>query len=444
MIRLGEKECFLHLEDVLLEAARSVRPPERLTVSEAAAKYRYMNNPGSYVGPWKNETTPYLVEPMDILPSHEYDGMIFVASAQSGKTDMFINWLNYTVRCDPSDMMLIQTAQATARDFSVRRVDRFHRQNPKTEAHLIQRKDADNIFDKKYNSGMILNLSWPSINELSGRPIPRLWLTDYDRMTQDVDGEGTPYALAKARSTTFGSHAMVAAESSPGFLINDPLWVPKSKHEAPPTEGILALYNSGDRRRWYWWCVSCHNAFEPSWLHIVYPKSEDPQEAAGNVRMVCPHCGQEYRQERSDVPGKNEMNQLIANGGRGVWIQENQRLSQDGLIVGEKSKNRIASFWLQGVASVFNDWPGLVTAYLSAEKEYEETGSEQTLKTVVNTKLGLPYLPKQQAMARLPETLKSRAKDYGSKVVPWGVRFLVASVDVQKFRFVVQIHGFGD
>ena len=41
-----------------VEAARA-----GATVAEAAAKYRKLRNPGSYVGPWLNEETPYLVEP---------------------------------------------------------------------------------------------------------------------------------------------------------------------------------------------------------------------------------------------------------------------------------------------------------------------------------------------------------------------------------------------
>jgi phage terminase large subunit GpA-like protein len=435
---------FNTLEELMLQAAESVRPPERMTVSEAAEKYRFLNNPGSYVGPWKNSMTPYLVEPMDVLTSHEYEGMVLVSSAQSGKTDVFVNYLLHSVICDPADMMLIQTAQATARDFSLRRVDRLFRHSKEVGKRLLPGRDSDNVFDKRFASGMILTLSWPSVNELSGRPIPRLWLTDYDRMTQDVDGEGTPYALAKARATTFRSHGMVVAESSPGFVISDPHWVQKTAHEAPPTEGILALYNSGDRRRWYWRCVSCKNAFEPSWLNLKYPTTEDPHEAGDAAVMVCPHCGQIYSQEDSEVPGKHEMNQLFSRGGHAAWLKDGQRWDQSGEIVGDGPRTKIASFWVQGVAAVFNDWAGLVSSYLLAEKEWEDTGSEQTLKTVVNTKLGLPYLPKAQSTSRVPETLRSRANDYGKRIVPWGVRFLIASVDVQKNRFVVQVHGIGE
>ena len=73
------------LESLIVDSATAVRPPERLTVSQSAERYRKINNPGSYVGDWKNDTTPYLIEPMDELQSLDYDGLVFAGPAQCGK-----------------------------------------------------------------------------------------------------------------------------------------------------------------------------------------------------------------------------------------------------------------------------------------------------------------------------------------------------------------------
>ena len=62
---VGGRVEALSLEDIIVEVAAAARPPDRLTVSEAAEKYRKLNNPGSYVGPWLNSTVPYLTEPME-------------------------------------------------------------------------------------------------------------------------------------------------------------------------------------------------------------------------------------------------------------------------------------------------------------------------------------------------------------------------------------------
>lgn len=431
---------FDSLEAMVVAAAEGVRPAERLSVSEAAVKYRQLNNQGSYVGPWSNLTTPYLVEPMDILNSVSYTAMIFAGPAQAGKTDMFLNWLTYTTICDPADLMLIEKDQNAARDFSIRRIDRLHRHSEKVGERLIQRRNADNTFDKRYRSGMILSLAWPTINQLSGRPIPRLWLSDYDRMEQDVDDEGEPFDLALKRATSFQSHGMCAAESSPGFYVTNPKgWVPKTRHEAPPTEGILKLYNRGDRRRWLWKCVNpkCRMSFEPDFGLLKWPKSDDLMEAAEACYMECPHCNTRYTHEPGVLPGKHELNRA------GRWIKDGELWLPNGQIGGKAVRSNIGSFWLKGPAATFVTWPTMVFKYLTAEKEYQETGSERGLKATVQTDQALPYTPKSVSDARLPETLKARAKDYGMRVVPMGARYLVACIDVQKNRFVVQIHGIG-
>lgn len=426
----------LTLESLVVESAMSVRPPERLTVSEAAEKYRYLNNPGAYVGPLKNDLTPYLIEPMNTLQSLDYTGMVFSGPAQCAKTEMFLNWLAYSALVDPADMMLVQTKQHTARDFSMRRIDRMHRHSPLVGAALAPGKSADNTFDKHYRSGMLLTLAWPSIGELSGKPIPRLFLTDYDRMDEDVDGEGNPFDLARKRGTTFGRYMMCAAESSPGFVVENPKWTRKSAHEAPPTRGILSLYNRGDRRRWFWECVECNGKFEPEFSLLEWPDSADKLESAEQAVMRCPHCRAAYHHDPyQGRPGKHELNRS------GQWIKDGQSWANDGTIYGTPVRSTIASFWLKGVAAAFADWKTLVFNWLAANEEYENSGSEESLKTTVNTDQGDAYVPKSLANDRVPEAIKAGARPLGFKVVPAGVRFLIASIDVQKHRFVVQVHG---
>lgn len=423
------------IESLIVDAAAAARPPERLSVSQAAEKYRFLNNPGSYVGPWKNDMTPYLIEPMDELQNRDFTGLVFCGPAQCGKTDMALNWVGYSVKCDPADMMIVQTSGPTARDFSMRRIDRLHRHSPEIGRMLASGKQGDNTFDKHYRNGMLLTMAWPAINELSGKPIPRLWLTDYDRMPADIDGEGAAFDLARKRATTFRSFGMCAAESSPGFVVDNPKWVRRTPHEAPPTKGILALYNRGDRRRWQWRCVSCQGVFEPSFGLLNYPDSADRMEAAEMATLRCPHCGTDYGHDPLDgLPGKHEMNR------NGRWVKEGMVWTPDGMI-GTAIRSTICSFWLKGVAAAFSDWKTLVFNYLNAEDEYNSSQSEEALKTTVNTDQGEAYVPKSAQNDRAPETIQARAFDFGMKVVPEPVRFLIACIDVQKNRFVVQIHG---
>jgi phage terminase large subunit GpA-like protein len=355
-------------------------------------------------------------------------------------TEIYLNWHTYTVICDPTDMMLIEASQGRASDFSKRRIDRLHRDTPEVKERLISGRNYDNTFDKRYRSGAMVTLSWPTVNELSGKPIPRLFLTDYDRMDQNVEREGSPFLLAQARATSFRRYGMTVAESSPSFPVKDPRWSPSTPHEAPPTDGILSLYNEGDRRRFYWICYDCGHAFEPDFPLLKWDVVEDNlSKTAKTVRLDCPHCSAVYHESGGEAPGKHEMNQM------GIWLRDGEKLTPDGEIVGEaiESEARTASFWLKGICAAFSDWNGLLLKYFNAQRTYERTGSEEGLQTVMNTGFSLPYLPKAMESERIPEKLKERAYDFGYKVVPPSVRFLVAAIDVQKNRFVVQVMGVG-
>lgn len=425
---------FDTLGDVVCDVADKIlRPPERLTVSQAAEKYRYLNIPGSYIGPWRNEKTPYCVEPMDVLASREYKECIFVGPSQSAKTEMLLNWLAYTVVCDPADLMIVQMSQAQARDFSMRRVDRLHRDTKAVKA-LLGAGNEDNVFDVRYRNGMLLSLSWPTVNELASKPVGRVGLTDYDRMPLDVGGEGTPFGLSSARTTAFGSFAMTFAESSPGHQVTDVKFIQSTPHEAPPCEGILSLYNGGDRRRWYWPCPHCEEFYEPSFKLLQWDmRNKNSAEAGESAQMACPKCG-----ARAESSCKRELNAAAR------WLKDGQRISKAGIIRGDAPFNLRASFWLRGPAAAFSSWASQVSAYIEAEKEFQQTGSQESLKTVVNTKHGDPYFPRGSEIERMPEDLKGRSdSELQEKKVPVGARFLLAHVDVQKNRFVVQIHGVG-
>lgn len=429
---------FKTIGAILCNVAEQLRPPMRMTVAEAATKYRYVNQPGAYVGPWMNSTTPYMVDPMNMLNSRDYDKMAFIGPAQSGKTDAIIlNGVAFSVKVDPMDTMVFCPTSTAARDFSMRRVDRLHRHSPAIGAMLMKNRDADNKFDKHYISGIILTLSYPSVTELAGRPVGRIIITDYDRIDDDIGGDGNAFDLASKRTTTFGSFAMCAAESSPSRPIKDPQWIRRSAHEAPPCEGIVGLYNRGDRRRWKWPCPDCGMYFEGEFKYLKWDtKNRETGEDLSNleksetVRMACPCCGVEISPN-----DKYEMNLW------GMWVPEGCSVNSVGQLTGTKPRSSFASFWLKGTAAAFISWQKLVLNYLDATDDYERTMSEESLKKFWNNDMGEPYQPKSIESMRVPELLKARAEKLAEKAVPPNVRFLVATVDVQKYRFEVMVMG---
>jgi phage terminase large subunit GpA-like protein len=401
-------------------------------VAQAAVKSLKMNRLGG-VESYSLDKTPYMREPMNCVASPDHDAVVFAGPAQSGKTEgLILAPIAYSVTVNPLDMMLVNPTQQNARDFAVLRIDKMHRDSPDVGKLVLKRRDADSKSMKIYRNGMLLFLSWPTVSELSGKPIARVLMTDYDRMPDDVEGDGPPFDLGRKRTTTFGSYAMTVAESSPSRPQVTTKWLRNSLHEAPPVEGgILALYNRGDKRRLYWPCPHCAAYFEGDWKHLEWDTSiPGAGDAAATVFMRCPiSCCKIHPDDR------DEMLQFS------TWLKDGEKIELDGTISGKGVRSRIASFWLKGVAAGLTTWPVLVEKYINAEREFQKTGDEKSLLTFYNTDLGEPYVSKAQEAERLPEVLKARSYELPQAAVPDGVRFLIATVDVQKNMFVVTVFG---
>lgn len=414
-----------------------LRAPRRMRVADAVAQYMRVPMGAGNSVPWDPLVAPYVIEPMNCLASREYDAVIFVGPARTGKTIGLIDgWVIYNVICDPADMLIIQMTEEKAREHSKKRLARTFRVSPEVVSRLSPNKNDNNVYDRTFLAGNYLKIGWPSVNIMSSSDYKCVALTDYDRFPEDIDGEGDAFSLASKRTTTFMSSGMTLVESSPGRDVKDVKWRRTSPHEAPPTTGILSLYNRGDRRRWYWPCPHCGEYFQPCGDVVAgFRDIADPVLASEAAYIQCPSCSGRILPEQ-----KRELN------GRGVWLRDGESINADGSRYGDPRRSRIASFWMEGPAAAYQTLSQLVYKLLTAEQEYETTGSEETLKTVINTDWGLPYLPRASMEQRKSELLEQRAEPVPSRSVSDGVNFLVATVDVQAGRhrrFVVQVTGYG-
>lgn len=432
---------FARARDVTRHTADLIRPPRRMAPSAAAAAYLETEK-----GRWDPLLSPMMIEPLDMLAAREYQGVIFVGPARTGKTmSLILGGIAYAVTCAPGDVLITQMSQDTARDFSLTDLDRAIRHSPALREALSPRARDDNTYDKFFRSGMRLKVGWPSIAQLSSKTIRYVFLTDYDRPENrdNVDGEGPLWDLAAKRVETYMSRGKCFAESSPDAEYLDPHWKPTTPHEGPPARGIVDLYNRGTRARWYWPCQHCGEFFQaaPGLDCFAIPGTKeleelvqhgDPLELAGRfAKVVCPHCA-----------ALHEQSQRTKMSAAGVWLHEGQKIV-DGKVVGQRRGTQIASYWCGGVAATFQSWESLILKYLQALSGYLRNGEESALKFTVNTDQGAAYLPRSVAKRRSAEDLKKRLDDWPKGRVPQGVRFLTAAVDVQASKFVVHVMGWG-
>ncbi len=422
---------------IRMAAAAALEPPTKMGVVDAAEKFMFLDNAGGgSTGAYDVSKTPYLREPMDNMIRRDKQGLIFVGPPQSGKTQgLVLGAIGHSITCDPADTTVILPKQPLARDFSKKRVDKMLRGSPQMKGRLLEGGRADNVFDKDFQ-GMTLRFGSATINDLISNAVPRMLLSDVDRFADDIDDEGNAFDLALVRSRTFGSRGYTLAESSIGREVTDASWKPPedAPHMAPPTTGILELYNRGDRRRWHWPCPQCGHFFEGDFKRLDWPKSNDIEESAQGVHMICPANGCII------LPG-----QRVAMNERGIWVPDGCHV-KDGRLAGTPPQSAFFSYWLKGPGATWVMWPIIVRNWLNAERQYDLTGREGSRKTTVQVDQGNAYIPKAAEAGESLEasTLIKRAEKYELKRVPDGCRFITVGVDVQKYEFRCLARGWGE
>lgn len=425
---------FKSARDIVGFVSDMFRPPVRLSVSECAEEHFRLTDGSRYL----TSTTPYMKEAMDLVASREFTTIVFTAPARTGKSLALVDaTLVYIIKVDPSDTLLVCMTEQAARRISKLRIAKMIRNSPAIKKLLSPVIRDDGILMKTFRNGMSLVIGSPTPTQLSASDYKYVILSDYDRMPLDT-GEGSPYILGSKRTATFASAGQTIVEASVGFDLLDPKWKDERNdigiHEAPPViAGVMALYNEGDRRVFYWTCPHCAESFPTHTgldLFCLPPTTELMQEiqesSPKNLAMKydkiwCPHCGAgiEHSQKRSlNIGGK--------------WMKEDP-----------SKEYSTASFWLTGLPASFQTWRNLLEKEFSALEHYMKTGDETKLKATRNVDQNIPYTPIALLDSLSSRMLQERSTDLGYRIVPLGVRYLVTAVDVQKFKFVVQVEGVG-
>ena len=432
--------------EVRRSTAPLYRPPERISVSTGIA--RSLVTPA---GPYNPDLTPYMAKPADSLDSRRYRTVVFVGPGRCSKTLTLIDgWIARNVVHAPGDMLIVQASQDMARYYSKIRLKRTIEASPDLRTRISPRRQDDNTYDKVFRSGMVLSIGWPSGAQLSGRDFRYVAMTEYDLAADDIEGEGSLFALASKRAETFLSAGKVLVESSVRREYRDANWrAPAgSPHMAPPATGITSLYNSGTRNWFYWRCPDCS---EPMALHpdvhemLTIPPLEQMVEelqdqdaarwAKANALVPCRKCGAQIHEK-----WKLDLNR------HGIWVPDGCRLDRDGQIEGEPQETDIDSYQLSSIAAAYASWPKLLEKYAVAIQSYIRTGDEVDIKSTVNLDQGRAYLPIVVRKQRDSSDLQKRGESWEKGTVPDGVRFLTTQIDIQagkRPRFVIQVHGVG-
>lgn len=381
----------------------SLKPDPILTVSEWADKYRMLSSKAaSEPGPWRTKRTPYLKEIMDCLSvSHPAKKIVFKKASQIGGTECGNNWLGYIVDYAPGPVMLVQPTVDLAKRNSHLRIEPLIEESPTLRLKISSKRSKDTtntILQKDFDGGTLVMTGANSAPGLRSMPAKYTMLDEIDAYPRDVDGEGDPVSLVRARSRTFSRRKE--------FLLSTPTLDGASK--------IDEEWELSDKRRYYVPCPHCA-AFQ----HLKFENLKWDAGKPLTASYYCEECG-------IQVEEKYKTQMLLA----GEWRAEN-------------TESTTVGFHLNSLYSPLGwySWAELAKDYDEAAKQQEKEKKSELMRTFVNTVLGETY--KEPGEAPEWQRIYLRREKYEMGKIPEGVLFLTCGADVQKDRIECEVVGWG-
>jgi phage terminase large subunit GpA-like protein len=429
-------------KQILRDALPILLPRNVENVADYALKHRRLSNTGGgYVGPWRHDLTPYLIEPMQRLTSIHHMTIALVGPGQVAKTVVAENWWLHTVGADPADMLWYMQTDEAVEAYVKGRI------NPMIDQHRLLRdnqglRTVDDSLHFKRFKGMKIEFLSAQMNNLINKSAPRIIGDEIDAYADF----GDPMAQFNVRRQTYGKRSKVLVMSHCDKARG-------MKPERDWTAGIMAIYGDSDRCIWYWPCPHCGKWSSPCPLGVrvmslEYVREVDAvvadtpvkrpptlDEIEASAFLLCPINGCVVSDSH-----RRAMNT------RGKWVGLGEDITEDGEVTGERVKRRTAGYWIVGAMSPFiiGGIGGLARAREKAEREFEIDGDETTIKEVIVKQWGFPYTPPRSHGSVDANDLADRA-DPHLKLgrVPEGVRFLTLAVDVQVAHFEWLVRGWG-
>jgi phage terminase large subunit GpA-like protein len=392
---------------------QAFKPPENLTVSEWADKYRILDARSSArPGRWKTSTTPYLREIMDRFTDATTERIIMMVAAQTGKSETLFNALGFAVDQDQAPAMIVYPTVELGEWTYDNRIKPFIQASPALNTKYLERSSRKN--DIQF-LGMGVAISGAnSAASLSSRPIRYLFMDEVDKYPPYLGEEGDPESLAEERTKSFWNKKI--------FKVSTPT----------TTRGrVYKNYQSADvRLKYFVPCPHCGHEQELRFRQIKWTdelKDEykatqgDPQKIARVAQAVlasawyeCESCG-----GRIDDRHKPEMLRL------GHWVSDED----------PDTPPRNVAYHLSSLYAPWVTWGDVAAEFLQSKPFPEK------LRNFINSWLGEPWEERIKKTDEWDRVSKEGTHERG--IVPKDGIMLTAAVDVQKDHFWYEVKAWG-
>lgn len=381
------------------EALQLLCPPEQITVSEWAERYRILDSKSSAMpGTWSNSITPYLVGVMDEFNNYETEEIIFCKPTQVGGTEALQNMIGYIVMQDPAPTMIVYPTDVLARSVSENRLQPMLKATPE----IRKKFDENSSLLELQFEGMYLSLAGSnSPSGLASKPIRFLMLDEVDKYPGASNKEADPIKLARERTKTF--HNKKIYMTSTPTLKTGHIW--KAKEGADIEKHFFVP------------CAHCGEYIEFNFSNIRFPKEEGMSYAdrAEFATYVCQKCG--------CAISDNDKHNMLRHGEWRV-VRHNTKYA------------RKVAFWINTLYSPFVRWSDIAKEFLTSKDDPED------LQNFVNSWLAEPW--EDTKLKTNAELVMERQTDVPEFTVPHWAKMLTAGVDVQENSFYWSIRAWGD
>lgn len=381
------------------EALQFLRPPEQLTVSEWAEKYRMLDSKSSAMpGPWSNDITPYLTGVMDEFNNYETEKIIFVKPTQIGGTEALQNMIGYIVMQDPSPTMIVYPTDTLAKSVSENRLQPMLKATPE-----IAKKFDENssLLELQFDSMYISLTGSNSPSGLASKPIRFLMMDEVDKYPGASSKEADPIKLATERTKTF--HNKKIYITSTPTLKTGHIWKEK---EAADIE-----------KHFFVPCPHCGEYIEFKFQNIRFPDDEGMSyvDRAEFATYVCQECG-------CLITDNDKHNMLKL----GEWrtVRHNTKYVRN------------VAFWINTLYSPFVRWSDIAKEFLISKDDPED------LQNFVNSWLAEAW--EDTKLKTSAELVLERQTELPAYVVPQWTKLLTAGVDVQENSLYWSIRAWGE
>ena len=380
-------------------AIQQLTPPEDISVSEWAAKYRMLDSKTSAMpGPWRNDKTPYLQDIMDELRNYETEEIIFCKCTQVGGTEALQNMIGYIIQQDPSPTMIVYPTDKLAESISENRLE------PMIEASRslkrLYKKNNSTKLEMQFNAMYLSLVGSNSPSSLASKAIKYLMLDEVDKYPGASKKEADPISLARERTKTFRDRKIYM--TSTPTLKSGHIW--------------KALEEADIEKHFFVPCPHCGEYIELKFQQIRWPSSDDlsNSDKSDMAEYVCQECGCVITDADKD---------------RMLRFGEWREVRSDA-----HRKSKVA-YWISTLYSPFVSFSEIAKEFLNSKDDPEK------LQNFVNSWLAEPW--EDTKLKTSAETVLERQTPYQEFEVPEWTKVLTAGVDVQETSLYWSIRAWG-